>query len=155
MQQGLLVEFSCKSLLLDSLLRVLLKSAYHECRSGEWLLQHIIWIDIWDTQTGSNAKKIINRWFNVGSYIVTVHGTNMNLGVPQCKNYWKWGHIADVCHIQGAKCVRCNSLHLSEHHCHFAWCCKANDKINSPRLEMKKNKPCPYSFKCLNCKDEY
>ena len=41
----------------------------------------IIWIDIWDTQNGSNVRKIINRHFNVGSFIATVQGANMNLGV--------------------------------------------------------------------------
>jgi len=115
----------------------------------------IIWIDIWDIQTGSNAKKIINYRFNIGRYIATVHGANMNPEVPQCKNCWKWGHTAGVCHIQGAKYVRCNSSHLSEHYCHFAWCYKANNKINPSRLEIKKGKLCPYSFKCLNCKGEY
>jgi len=49
----------------------------------------IIWIDIWDTQNSSNMKKIINRCFNVGSFIAIVHGANMNLGVLQCKNCWK------------------------------------------------------------------
>ena len=42
----------------------------------------IIWIDIWNTQTGSNAKKIINCWFNISSYIATVHSININPGVP-------------------------------------------------------------------------
>jgi len=42
----------------------------------------IIWINIWDSQSGSNAKKIINRCFNVGSFIATVWGANMNPGVP-------------------------------------------------------------------------
>jgi len=32
----------------------------------------IIWIDIWDIQNGSNVRKIINRHFNVESFIVTV-----------------------------------------------------------------------------------
>ena len=32
----------------------------------------IIWIDIWDSQSDTNAKKIINRHFNVGSFIATV-----------------------------------------------------------------------------------
>ena len=32
----------------------------------------IVWIDIWDMQNSSNAKKIINRHFNVGSFIATV-----------------------------------------------------------------------------------
>ena len=70
----------------------------------------IIWIDIWDMQNRSNAKKIINRCFNIGSYITMVYGANLNPSVPQCKNCWKWGHIAGVCHIQGAKCVKCNVL---------------------------------------------
>jgi len=90
----------------------------------------IVWINIWNTQNGSNAKKVINCQFNIGSYIAIVHSANMNLGVSQCKNCWKWGHTAGVCYIQGAKYVKYNGPHLTEHHCHFAWCCKANDKIN-------------------------
>ena len=79
----------------------------------------IIWIDIWDTQNGSNTKKIINRCFNVGSFITTVYSANMNLGVLQCKNCWKWGHMAGVCCIQEAKCVKCNGSHLTAYHCYF------------------------------------
>ena len=42
----------------------------------------IIWINIWDMQNRSNAKKIINGRFNVGSYITMVCRTNMNPGIP-------------------------------------------------------------------------
>ena len=49
----------------------------------------IIWINIWDTQSGFNLKKIINRCFNVGSFIAMVQEVNMNLEVLQCKNCWK------------------------------------------------------------------
>jgi len=49
----------------------------------------IVWIDIWNTQNGSKAKTIINRRFNVSSFIATVRGANMNFGVPLCKNCWK------------------------------------------------------------------
>ena len=80
----------------------------------------IAWIDIRDTQNGNNAKKIINRHFNVGSVIVMVRGTNINPGIPQCKNCWKWGHSAGVCHIQGSKCIKCNGPHMTEHHHEFA-----------------------------------
>ena len=38
----------------------------------------IIWINIWDMQNGSNAKKIINKHFNVGSYIAMVYKANIN-----------------------------------------------------------------------------
>ena len=46
----------------------------------------IVWIDIWDVQSGKNAKMLINRCFNIGNYIATIRGANMKLGVPQCKN---------------------------------------------------------------------
>ena len=111
----------------------------------------IIWLDIWDVQSGSNAKMLINRCFNVGNYIATIRGANMNPSVLQCKNCWKWGHTTFSCRIQGAKCVKYNGPHKSEHHQEFGWCCKANNKINPPRLETKKGEPCPHSFKCSNC----
>ena len=80
----------------------------------------IIWIDIWNTQNGTNAKKVINQRFNISSFIATVQGVNINPGILQCKNCWKWSHTAGVCHIQGSKCVRCNGPHLTKHHHHFA-----------------------------------
>ena len=79
----------------------------------------------------------------------------MNPSVPQCKNCQKWEYVAGVCHIQGSKCTKCNGLHLTDNHYNFAWCCKANNKINPSRLETKKGDPCPHSFKYLNCKDSY
>jgi len=103
----------------------------------------IVWLDIWDVQSGSNAKILINRCFNVSNYIVTIQGANMNPSVLQYKNCWKWGHATFSCRIQRAKCVKCNGPHKLEHHREFGWCCKANDKINPPRLETKKGKPCP------------
>ena len=42
----------------------------------------IIWIDIWDVQSSSNVKELINRCFNVESYITTIRDTNMNSGIP-------------------------------------------------------------------------
>ena len=115
----------------------------------------LVWIDIWDVQSSKNAKMLINRCFNVGNFITTIRGANMNPGVLLCKNCWKWGHTTLSCRIQGAKCVKCNGPHKSEHHREFGWCCKANDKTNPPRLETKKGEPCPHSFKCSNCKGDH
>jgi len=115
----------------------------------------IVWIDIWDIQSGQNAKMLINRCFNIGNYIATIRGANMNPGVPQCKNCWKWGHSTFSCRIQGAKCIKCNGPYKSEHHREFGWCCKANSKTNPPRLETKKGEPCPHKFKCSNCKGDH
>ena len=90
----------------------------------------IVWIDIWDAQSGAKAKDLINRYFNVGSFIATIRGANANPGVPQCKNCWRWGHSTFSCRIQGSKCVKCNGPHKLENHCKFGWCCKANKKMN-------------------------
>ena len=111
----------------------------------------IVWLDIWNVQSGNNAKILINRCFNIGNYITTIQGANMNPSVPQCKNCWKWGHTTFLYRIQGAKYVKCNGPHKSKHHREFGWCCKANAKINPPKLETKKGEPCPHSFKCSNC----
>ena len=46
----------------------------------------VIWIDIWDVQSSSKAKSLINRYFNIENYITTIQGTNMKPGIPQCKN---------------------------------------------------------------------
>ena len=46
----------------------------------------IVWLDIWDVQSGYNTNMLINRCFNVGNYIMTIREANMNPGIPQCKN---------------------------------------------------------------------
>ena len=111
----------------------------------------IIWINIWNVQSSSKVKRLINRCFNIENFITTIRGANMNLNIPKCKNCWRWGHAIFLYRIQRAKCVKCNSPHKSEHHCQFVWCCKANKKTNPPRLETKKGKSCSHSFRCLNC----
>ena len=76
-------------------------------------------INIWDVQSGAKAKGLINRCFNVGRYIVSIYGTNMNPRVLQYKNCWKWGHTTNVCRIQGTKCVRYNGPHQFIHYYQF------------------------------------
>ena len=49
----------------------------------------VVWVDIWNFQSGSLAKNIINCCFNVRQFVATVCGTNMNLGISWCKNCWK------------------------------------------------------------------
>jgi len=48
----------------------------------------IIWIDVWDVQSGSKAKCLINRCFNVGRYITTIRRANINPSISQYKNCW-------------------------------------------------------------------
>jgi len=37
----------------------------------------IIWLDIWDIQIRSKAKELINRYFNIGSYIAIIREANI------------------------------------------------------------------------------
>jgi len=76
----------------------------------------IIWFDIWDSQNSSKAKLLINHSFNFGRYITTIKATNMNPGVPQCYNCWKWGHSTFSCCAHGSRCQKCNGPHKLEHH---------------------------------------
>ena len=61
------------------------------------------------------AKCLINKCSNVGNYIAIVRGANMNLNIPQYKNYWKWEHTTFVYQAQGSRCVKYNGLHKVEH----------------------------------------
>ena len=57
----------------------------------------IVWLNIWDVQNNSKAKELINRYFNIRSYIAIIQGTNMNPDILQYKNCWKWEHITFSC----------------------------------------------------------
>lgn len=49
----------------------------------------IIWLDIWDSQSSINAKRLINYCFNIGNYIAIIQNANMNPDVLQYKKCWK------------------------------------------------------------------
>lgn len=113
----------------------------------------VIQINIWDVQSSTKAKSLINRCFNIGNYIATVRGANMNSGISV--RIARSGDTTFVCHAQKLRCVKCNGLYKVKHYRYFAWCCKANFKINLPQLKMKQGKPYSHSFKCLNCKGNH
>jgi len=115
----------------------------------------IIWFDIWDTQSSSKVKLLINHSFNLGKYIVTIRATNINPGIPQCHNCWKWGHSTFSCRAHGSKCQKCSGPHKLKHYRDLAWCCKANPKLNPLRLETAQGLLCPHFFKCINCKGDH
>ena len=113
----------------------------------------VVWVDIWDSQSGSSAETIINHCFNIRQFIATVKGTNMNPDVLQCKNCWKWGYLTlSYCsHI--SRCTKCYGAHTTEHHREKAWCYMENKKAN--HSATKEGEPCPHVFKCMNCKGDY
>ena len=76
----------------------------------------VVWVDIWDSQSGSAAKNIINHYFNIGCFVATIQGTNTNPGIPQCKNCWKWGHLTLSCHSHISRCTKCYGAYITKHH---------------------------------------
>ena len=114
-----------------------------------------IWINIWDFQSSTLAKTLINCCFNIGSYITTICGTNINPRVSQCKNCWKWGCTIFTCYIQGLRCIKYSSLYKTNYHYYFVWYCKANFKTNPLYLKIKQGELCSHMFKYLNCKREH
>jgi len=115
----------------------------------------VICMDIWNSQNSSNVKMLINRCFNIRSHIAMICGMNINLGISQCKNCWKWGYTTFVYCMHSTKCPKYNRLYKLEHHRDVAWCYKTNFKTNLSRLKTTKGKPCPHMFKYINCKGDY
>jgi len=113
----------------------------------------VVWVDIWDSQSGSAAKNIINRHFNIGCFVATIRGTNTNPDIPQCKNCWKWSHSTLSCHSHISRCTKCYGAHITKHHRKKAWCCMDNKKAN--QAATKEGEPCPHIFKCINCKGDH
>ena len=113
----------------------------------------VVWINIWDSQSGSATKNIINCRFNVGWYIATICGMNMNPGIPQYKNCWKWGHLTLSCCSHVSRCAKCYGAHITKHHRKKAWYCMENRKAN--HLATLEGELCPYIFKCMKCKGNH
>jgi len=65
---------------------IVLTSKLHVIKVSSKLDMAIIWLDIWDIQSGSKAKGLINCCFNVKNHIAIIRGTNMNSDMSQCKN---------------------------------------------------------------------
>ena len=58
----------------------------------------MIWVDIWDSQNSTKAKCLINRCFNIEHHIAIIRRTNINPGISQCKNCWKWSYHIYMLH---------------------------------------------------------
>ena len=115
----------------------------------------VIQINIQDAQSGSKAKSLINRYFNISSHITTIQGMNINPGILQYKNCWKQKHITFAYYTHKSKYVKCNSPHKVKYYREIVWCYKTNFKTNSSRLGIKKEELYSHLFKYINCKEEY
>ena len=130
---------------------------YHLCIIKRFLKSDmtVIWVDIWNSQNSTKVKYLINKCFNIGQKIATIKETNMNSGVPQHPNCWKWEYITFACCTHSSQCQKYNSPYKIEYYREMVWCYKANFNTNPPGLETKKGEPCTHLFKYINCKEKY
>ena len=103
----------------------------------------VIWINIWDFQNDTKEKMLINRCFNISQHIVIIRGINMNSGISQGKNCWKWKYITFTCCIHRFKCQKYNGLYKIKHYKDIAWYCKVTFKTNHSDSKPPK-KYCTY-----------
>ena len=123
---------------------------------GYWSLESdmtVVWIDIWNLQSSSAAKNIINCQFNVRWYIGIIQGINMSPGISQYKNCWKWGHLTLSCHSYVSRCAKYYGAHITKHHRKKVWCCMENKKVNC--VVTMEREPYPHIFKCINYKGDH
>ena len=67
----------------------------------------IVQLDIWNIQSRSKAKCLINKYFNVGSFIAIVQRPNINSSILQYKNYQKWEYTTFAYQIQSLRQTLC------------------------------------------------
>jgi len=132
---------------------VVLASKPHVIKVSPKSNMAVVWVNIWDSQSSSSAKNIINHQFNIEQFVMTVYSTNMNPGIPQCKNCWKWEYSTLNCHSHISRCAKCYKAHMTEHHKEKVWCCMENKKAN--QMATKDSEPSPHIFKCMNCKGDH
>jgi len=109
---------------------VTLASKPHVIKASSKSDKVVVWVDIWDSQSGSVAKNIINHCFNIGCFVTAIRGTNTNPSIPQYKNCWKWGHLTLSCCSHISRCAKCYGAHITKHHREKVWCCMYNKKAN-------------------------
>ena len=74
-------------------------------------------------------------------FITTIYSTNINLSIPQYKNYWKWDHLTFRYQLYMFWYIKCMRPHKSEHHKELVWCYQKNTRVNPLRFTTKKDKP--------------
>jgi hypothetical protein len=95
----------------------------------------VVWIDISDSVSGSNARNFIGKQVVIGNRNCQIRGAAPRPGSAQCTRCMRWGHHATVCRSKGIRCPLCGGPHSAASH------------ENSCVAEKKD----PAARHCLNC----
>ncbi|KAF4614683.1 hypothetical protein D9613_002817 [Agrocybe pediades] len=109
------------------------------------------YLDIWDSKSGSRAKKLINQSVMICGLRCFIREASAHVGTPISQRCWKWGHSEAGCRQRAAICPHCMGPHRLEEHRTVAKCCKGNAKANPPIPPTPADQDCPHKAHCVNC----
>ncbi|KAF9537270.1 Gag-like protein [Agrocybe pediades] len=109
------------------------------------------YLDIWDSKSGSRAKKLINQSVMICGLCCFIREASAHVGTPVCQRCWKWGHSEAGCRQRAAICPHCMGPHRLEEHRIIAKCCKGNAKEDPPIPPTPADQDCPHKAHCVNC----
>ena len=114
-----------------------------------------VYLNITDTVSGAQAKKVINHPLQMGGKVSYILVAKANPGIALCQCCWKWGHPSLACWALQTKCPMCMGLHGREHHHTLSGCCKGNAKANPPAPPTAEGMLCPHPSHCVNCRKDH
>ncbi|KAJ2912188.1 hypothetical protein MD484_g8225, partial [Candolleomyces efflorescens] len=90
-----------------------------------------VYLNIWDSTSGSNANALINKRVSIFGVACTISAAAANPRVPLCQNCWRWGHPTSACR-SASTCPKCGGPHREHEHRRCCGLCKGNAKATPP-----------------------
>jgi hypothetical protein len=76
----------------------------------------VLWIDISDSVSGSNARNFIGKHLAIGGRNCQIRGAAPRPGSAQCTRCTRWGHHSTICRSKGIRCPLCGGPHSATSH---------------------------------------
>jgi hypothetical protein len=95
----------------------------------------VVWLDITDTVSGSNARTFIGKQIAVGDRSCQIRGPAPRPGSVLCTWCLRWGHHSSGCWSKGIRCSLCGGPHSEASH----------------ELSAVAEKKDPTTCYCINC----
>ena len=110
------------------------------------------YFNIWDSQNGSNARRLINQSVFINGTLCRIAPAAASPGVSLCTRCWRWGHPAKFCRARLLTCPKCGGPHEESQHRHMASCCKGHPKATPPIPPTPADVlACPHTDRCPSC----
>ncbi|KAF9267612.1 hypothetical protein L218DRAFT_845202, partial [Marasmius fiardii PR-910] len=114
-----------------------------------------VYFNVWDSQMGSRAKRLIDRQIHIFGRVCFIRSTTASPGVPMCTRCSRWGHSINACRAPLYRCPQCSGPHSNDEHRLVAGCCRGKPKANPPIPPTEVGKPCLHQPICPNCRGKH